>query len=246
MPASSLIPALAIGLSLGLLGGGGSILTVPALVYWAGLPPLEAISSSLVVVGLTSVSGALQHARRGHVRLRAALLIAATGLPAAYAGSLLSLRLGERTLMVLFALLMIAAGLSMLVRRREPEPGEASIPGVLAAGLAVGLITGFFGVGGGFLVVPTLVVFARVPILDAVGTSLAVIAFNCCAGFAGRIAAAGSIHWVATLSFSAVAIAGSFAGAALAGRLPTDSLRRSFAVFVLGLAVFVIARNLGG
>src|SRR5436189_2419094 len=100
-----------------MLGGGGSILTVPALVYWAGLAPFEAISSSLVVVGLTSVSGALQHARAGHFRLRAALLIAATGVPCAWLGSLLSRQIPERALMLLFAGVMVAAGVAMLLKR---------------------------------------------------------------------------------------------------------------------------------
>lgn len=246
MPPSSLVAALTIGISLGLFGGGGSILTVPALVYWGGLSPFEATSTSLVVVGLTSVSGALQHARRGKLRLRAALLIAATGVPAAFLGSMLSRQLPERALLLLFAAVMVLGGLAMIFRRTREAEGEASAIRVLLAGLAVGLITGFFGVGGGFLVVPTLVLFAQVPMADAVGTSLAVIAFNCAGGFAGRLQAAGSIHWVATLLFSAVAILGSFVGAGLAPRLTSAALRRCFGVFVLAIAAFMIANNLGG
>jgi uncharacterized membrane protein YfcA len=240
-----LIAALGIGISLGLLGGGGSILTVPALVYWAGLPPFEATSASLVVVGLTSVSGAVQHARFGNVRLREALLIAASGVPASLAGSLLSRRIPEHRLMLLFAGVMVAAGLSMLLQPRYQPDQQTSWPRVLAAGAFVGLVTGFFGIGGGFLVVPTLVVFARLPMPCAVGTSLAVIAFNCLAGFSARIGI-GAVQWLVTLAFSAVAIAGSAVGTALARRLSAASLRRSFGVFVLGVAAFVFARNLGG
>jgi len=243
VPAASFAAAVAIGISLGLLGGGGSILTVPALVYWAGLPPLEATYSSLVVVGLTSLSAALQHAFRGHLNLRAALLFAATGIPASFAGSLLSRRIPEKTLLVLFACVMIVAGLAMLLRRQYQPSGEISLPRVLSAGIGVGVLTGFFGVGGGFLVVPTLVLFAGLPMADAVGTSVAVIAFNCAGGFAGRFSSAAPIHWIGTLEFSLVAIAGSFAGAFLVSRIPVMMLRRLFAVFVLAVATFMIARE---
>lgn len=243
MPASSFAAAVAIGISLGLLGGGGSILTVPALVYGAGLAPLEATYSSLVVVGVTSLSAALQHALRGHLNLRAALLFAATGIPASVAGSLLSRRIPERLLLVLFAGVMIAAGIAMLLRRSYQPSQRVSVPRVLAAGIAVGVLTGFFGVGGGFLVVPTLVLFAGLPMADAVGTSVAVIAFNCAAGFAGRFSAAAPIHWKTTLEFSVVAIVGSFLGALLVSRIPVVLLRRMFAIFVLALAAFMMVRE---
>lgn len=241
MPPSSLLAAIAIGISLGLLGGGGSILTVPALVYWAGLPPFEATSSSLVVVGLTSVSAALQHARRGHLRFRAALLLAATGIPGSFAGSILSRRIPETTLLLLFACVMIAAGLAMVFRPAWQTAARGSTRRVLAAGIGVGVMTGFFGVGGGFLVVPTLVLFAGVPMIDAVGTSVAVIAFNCAAGFAGRFSA--PIHWIATLEFTLVAIAGSFLGAFLVPRIPVTGLRWAFGVFVLFVAVLMIVKE---
>lgn len=242
MPAQAFAAAVAIGVSLGLLGGGGSILTVPVLVYWARLPPLEATYSSLVVVGLTSSSAAVQHAVRGHLNVRAALLFAATGIPASFVGSLLSRRIPERTLLILFACVMIVAGLAMLLRRSY-RPGETSVARVLVAGVGVGVLTGFFGVGGGFLVVPTLVLFAGLSMADAVGTSVAVIAFNCAGGFAGRFSSAAPIHWVQTIEFSIVAVAGSFAGAFLASRIPVLTLRRMFAVFVLGVAAFMIVRE---
>ena len=243
MPASSFAAAVAIGISLGLLGGGGSILTVPALVYWAGLPPLEATYSSLVVVGLTSASAAVQHGLRRNLDLRAALLFAATGIPASFAGSLLSHRLPPRLLLVLFACVMIAAGVAMVLRRNYQPSAAVSVPRVLAAGIAVGALTGFLGVGGGFLVVPTLVLFAGLPMADAVGTSVAVIAFNCADGFAGRFSSAARIQWLGTLEFSLFAIAGSFAGAWLVSRIPVVLLRRLFGVFVLAVAVFMIPRE---
>ena len=241
MQAATLAAAVAIGLSLGLLGGGGSILTVPALVYLGGLAPFEATTSSLVVVGLTSVSGAVQHAWRGNLELRVALLFAATGIPGSFAGSLLSRHIAAQTQLLLFALAMIAAGTAMLLRREMAAAERASVPRVLAAGAGVGLLTGFLGVGGGFLIVPALVLFAAVPMAHAIGTSLAVIAVNCAGGFAGRLAA--PIDWRATLEFTLVAIAGSFAGAALVRRISAPWLRRAFAVFVLAIAAFMLWRG---
>ena len=243
MPPTALAAAVAIGVSLGLLGGGGSILTVPALVYFAGLPPLEATYASLVVVGLTSASAAAQHAARRRLHLRAALLFAATGIPASFAGSLLSRRLPPRLLLVLFAWVMVAAGVAMLLRRSYSPSGAVSVPRVLASGVGVGVLTGFLGIGGGFLVVPTLVLFAGLPMADAVGTSVAIIAFNCAGGFAGRFSSGAAIAWPPTLEFSAAAILGSVGGAWLVPRIPVPTLRRLFAVFVLAVAAFMMVKE---
>ena len=245
MPPSSIVAALSIGVSLGLLGGGGSILTVPALVYWVGLPPIEATTTSLVVVGLTSLSAALQHARGGHLNLRAALVFAGAGIPSSYLGSLLSRRIPPPVLLLSFACLMVAAGLAMILRRSYQPSRSASLPRVVAAGFTVGLLTGVLGVGGGFLIVPALVLFAQVPMADAVGTSVLVIAVNCAGGFAGRLSSASSIHWIGALEFSLVAIIGSFIGAGLVGRVPVDWLRRAFGIFVIAIASCMIAANLG-
>lgn len=245
MPLSAFFPALAIGVSLGLLGGGGSILTVPALVYWVGLPPIEATTTSLVVVGLTSLSAALQHARGGRVKMRSALVFAASGIPSSYLGSLLSRRVPPHVLLLAFAFLMVAAGLAMLLRPTYQSQGVASLPRVISTGFVVGMLTGVLGVGGGFLIVPALVLFAEVPMADAVGTSVLVIAFNCAGGFAGRLSTASSVHWPLTLAFSGAAVAGSFLGAALVGRIPVNWLRRGFAVFVLALAAYMIAGTVG-
>jgi hypothetical protein len=194
-------------------------------------------------VGLTGLSGAIQHALRGNLDRRAALLFAATGIPGSYVGSLQSRSIPAGTLLLLFSCVMIAAGLAMLLGRVY-EPGErVSVTRVLASGAGVGLLTGFFGVGGGFLIVPTLVLFAGVPMARAVGTSLAVIAINCAGGFLGRLG--NPIDWRATLVFSLVAIGGSFAGSSLVSRLSGRSLRRAFAVFILGLAAFMIRGELG-
>lgn len=242
MQAATLAAAVGIGLSLGLLGGGGSILTVPALVYLGGLPPFEATTASLVVVGLTSVSGALQHARHGNLERRSALAFAATGIPGSFAGSLLSRGIAASTQLLLFSLAMVAAGLAMLLRGELSAAERPSMPRVLAAGAAVGVLTGFLGIGGGFLIVPALVLFAGVQMGQAIGTSLAVIAVNCAGGFAGRLTS--HIDWPATLGFTLVAIAGSFAGARLARRLAAAWLRRAFAVFVLVIAGLMLWREL--
>jgi uncharacterized protein len=242
VPLSTFAAALAIGVSLGLFGGGGSILTVPALVYLGGLRPFEATTASLVVVGLTSGTGALQHARRGHLDVRAALLFVATGIPGSFAGSMLSRLIPGREVLIIFAAVMIAAGLTMLFRGALEACERVSTVRILVLGAAVGVLTGFLGVGGGFLIVPALVLFAGVPMIQAVGTSLAVIAFNCLSGFAGRWAT--PIDWKETLLFSAVAILGSFGGAFLAVHLPAKWLRRGFALFILGLAVYMIGREL--
>lgn len=243
MPISAFASALGIGLSLGLLGGGGSILTVPALKYLGGLQPFQATTASLVVVGLTSATGAVQHVRRGNFDLRAAAMFIASGIPGAFVGSILSRGIAERTILLLFAGVMLAAGLMMLFRGTVVPGPRVSTPRVIAAGAVVGLLTGFLGIGGGFLIVPALVLFAGVPMAQAIGTSLVVIAFNCVSGFAGRYAT--PIDWPSTLLFSAIAIGGSLAGAWLVPRTRPTWLRRGFAVFVLCLGVFMIAREGG-
>ena len=232
MQPASIAAALAIGVSLGLLGGGGSILTVPALVYLAGLAPAEATTSSLVVVGVTSLSGALQHFFGGRVQLKAALLFAATGVPASALGTLAWKHIPQQWLLPLFACVMIAAGLSMIFRKQADVASDVSPLAVALAGFGVGLVTGVLGVGGGFLIVPALVLFAGVRLKDAVGTSLVVIALNCAGGFVARVSAAAPIDWKLTLAFCVVAIAGSFLGARLVRHIPHESALRLYGVFV--------------
>jgi uncharacterized membrane protein YfcA len=159
-------------------------------------------------------------------------------------GSVLSRSVPPQTLLLAFALLMIAAGAAMLLRREYQPLGKPSIARVVSAGFVVGLLTGVLGIGGGFLIVPALVLFANLSMGSAVGTSVAVIAVNCAGGLMGRLWTPGAVHWALTLGFSAVAIAGSFAGAAMVGRVPVVWLRRAFAVFVLALAGYMIAANL--
>ena len=182
-----------IGLALGLLGGGGSILTVPVLVYVLGVAAKPAIAMSLPVVGLTSLVGAAAHWRLGNVRLATAALFGVLAMGGAFAGAKLSVFLSGAAQLVLLAVVMLAAAVAMLRTRRgdgrerskETSPAQWSLLAPVA--VAVGVLTGLVGVGGGFLIVPALVLLARVPMRQAVGTSLLVIALNSAAGFGGYI-----------------------------------------------------------
>jgi uncharacterized membrane protein YfcA len=237
-----------IGLSLGLLGGGGSILTVPVLVYVLGFAAKPAIAMSLPVVGLTSLVAAAFHWRLGHVRLRTAALFGALAMGGAYIGAKLSVFLDGTTQLTVLGVVMVISAVAMLRSPRVDRraPGDATSPPRLAllvpAALVVGILTGLVGIGGGFLVVPALVLLAHVPIRDAVGTSLLVIALNSAAGFVGYV---GAIHvdWGFLGRFTVVAIAGALLGAALTRVVPVTALRRAFAVFLVAAGGFVLYKN---
>ena len=236
-----------IGLTLGLLGGGGSMLTVPILIYVLGVEPKSAIATSLLVVGLTSAVGVVSHARAGRVRLRTGLLFGAAGMAGAYAGGRLAHFLPARLLLLAFAAMMVATAVAMLRGRRKPAPtssvGELPMGRVLAQGAAVGAVTGLVGAGGGFLVVPALSLLGGLPMAAAVGTSLLVIAMQSLAGFAGYLG-----HVPVDLRLGALvvafAIAGILVGGRLAGRVPQPALRKAFGWFVLAMAVFLTAKQL--
>ncbi len=245
-----LVLSAAIGVSLGLFGGGGSILTVPLLVYWFGQTPHEAMPMSLVVVGVTSLVGAAAQYRAGRLRL-------GIGSPFAAAGMLGAL--GGARLMYLFTapqLLLIFSGLMFVVSGRLlAQPAPAEHPGcepasralwkIAAIGLGVGILTGFLGIGGGFLIVPALLFFGGLDIKSAVATSLLVIALNCAAGIAG--------HWQSSLFdlrlaalVTACALAGVWVGTWLAARMDSARLQKAFACFVLAVALFLLVKNLPG
>ena len=236
-----------IGLALGTLGGGGSILTVPALVYLLGQNAHGAVGSSLVIVGANALFGAWLHGRAGHVRLRAALVFGAVGVAAAFGGARLSRLLPGPALLVLFALLMLLIATVML--RSQIRAGEAKPPvppvwwRVMLGGVAVGFLTGFLGVGGGFLIVPALVLLLGMDMRDAVGSSLVVIALNSAAGLLGHLGD-GGLNWVLVGLLLAGGVPGLLLGARLARRLPAARLRQSFAVFVVLLGVALLAINL--
>jgi uncharacterized membrane protein YfcA len=237
--------SIAIGVSLGFFGGGGSILTVPLLVYVFGLEPKQAIATSLLVVGTASVAGAVQHWRAGNVELRTGLSFGAAGMVGAHLGGRAGAYLDGALLLLLFAAMMVLTALAMWRGRRLPKepPAVERSPGRLVAqGLGVGLFTGLIGAGGGFLIVPALVLWAGLPMRAAVGTSLFVIVLNTLAGFSGY-AGHVDVDLALVTAVAAAAIAGSFLGSSLARRTDPNSLRRAFAVFVAAMAAVIFVRE---
>lgn len=242
--------AAVVGLSLGLLGGGGSILTVPILSYVLGMPPREAIAASLFIVGATSAVSAIGHARAGRVRWGTGLLFGAAGMAGAFAGGLLGGLIPGAVLMVLFAGMMIATATAM-IRGRKPSAASGGggeqrerppLARIVLDGLLVGLATGLVGAGGGFLIVPVLNLLGGLPMAVAVGTSLLVIVLKSFAGLGGYLFSV-QLDWAPVLAFTAFAIAGSFIGVRLAGRIPENALRRGFGVFVLVVGAFVLVQE---
>ena len=193
-----LLLSAAIGFSLGLIGGGGSIITVPVLVYVIGVEPHQAIGMSLAVVGITSLIGAALHSRRDNVRWRTGLIFGGSGVFGAFFGARLTHLFSPQALLLLFAALMIVISLLMLKKRPHENNGnwtrEFSLGKAIVAGLGVGALTGFLGVGGGFLIVPALALFGGLAMREAVGTSLVVIAINCAAGLLGQMQHGGGIR----------------------------------------------------
>jgi uncharacterized membrane protein YfcA len=254
-----------IGVVLGGLGGGGGVLTVPALVYLLGQPAQDATTSSVVVVGISAVAGVLARARSGSVDWRTAVVFGIAGVPAALLGTLLNRHVAEPVLLLSFAATTLVAAALMLVGPPRSDPGEdepadspdprdgprsalaarsrqrirRAVP-VVACGLTVGFLTGFLGVGGGFLVVPALVIALRMPMALAIGTSLAIITINALASFVSRVAAA-DLDWAVLVPFTLAAVLGTFLGKRVADRLSGSTLRRAFAVLLIlvGVAVAV-------
>jgi uncharacterized membrane protein YfcA len=240
----ALLGAVAIGLALGLTGAGGSILTLPVLVYLAGIPPREAVGLSLLVVGTAAAVGAIQRARKGEVHLKAAGMFVLSGMIGAFLGAKLTHLLSPTALLLTFAALMIlVAGRMLLAGNSAPQPLPECKPlRCLLAGGAVGVLTGFLGVGGGFLLMPALAKFARLPLRTATGTSLAIIACNSAAGFLSHLGET-QTRWLLAATFSVIAAAGVLAGGKLSSHLPEKTLRQAFAAFVLLTAAFVIWRR---
>ncbi len=245
MLALAIVLSLFVGVCLGLLGGGGSILTVPILVYVLGVEPHVAVATALVVVGVTAITGTIGHARAGRVRWMTALVFGAAGMVGAYPGGLLARYLSPGTLLGAFALLMFITALAMLRGARAPREGDSTrLPLVMLIvdGLIVGAITGLLGAGGGFLVVPALVLFGRVPMDAAVGTSLVVIVLKSAAALGGHLAHV-NLDWRLAAIITTAAVMGSFVGSALVSRVSAARLRRVFAWFVLSMATFMLAQQ---
>jgi len=248
-----------IGLALGALGGGGSILTVPALVFALGLTAQQATTGSLVIVGVTAAIASIEHARAGHTRWGRGAVLALVGVPASVLGSQLNRDVDPNVLLLAFAALMVVAAVGMLLRARpgpDNEPTTGGGPGstltrtrpaagtvlrIVAAGLGIGFLTGFLGVGGGFVIVPALVVLLRYQMPVAVGTSLLVIALNSVVALTAR-AGHGGFVWHIVLPFTAAAVLGSLAGERVTDRIDAASLTRAFAVLLLAVASYVALR----
>jgi uncharacterized membrane protein YfcA len=277
-----------VGLSLGALGGGGSILTVPALVYLLGASPHGATTMSLIIVGITSVVGAAAHLRSGRVRVRAGITFGVLGAGGAFAGSRLSASIHPDILLTTFAVLMAAAAVMMLRRRGAasgpaPQPAAAPRPvapedpvsparasggtavrpvpaltppreqtrpaspvRVVLAASAVGLVTGFFGVGGGFVVVPALVLALGFDMPAAVGTSLLVIAVNSASSLLSRLGTHAAADPGLVVTFTAAAIAGTLAGSLIASKVRPERLVGTFALLMIAVAVYTAARSIPG
>lgn len=244
-----------IGLLLGLLGGGGSILTVPMLVYILHKEPKTAIATSFVVVGISSLMAIVQHARKKHVCWKSGAIFGLSGMTGAFGGGRLAAHFSNEFLMALFGLVTLVTGIAML-RVRKPKPTHkvmredlpfcpAKVPylRVLFDGALVGGLTGLVGVGGGFLIVPALALLVKLPMPAAVGTSLLVIAMNAAAGLAGYINHV-SIDLPLTVIVTAGAIAGSLVGGWLSIRMRATVLRRLFGLFVLSIAGYVLYQSL--
>lgn len=252
------ILALAMGIILGLIGGGGSILTLPILVYFFGLPVSLATAYSLFAVGLTSTIGTLLAARRHMIDMHAAFVFAPVSavtvffvrrfllpfLPKAFALGAIHVSL-DSILLILFAAVMLASSASMLwyrnAEKSDDQDDTLSYPHMIAVAAGVGLLTGVVGAGGGFLFVPSLVLFASLSMKRAIGTSLAIIAVNSFVGFLGDLMAGTNIDWRFLFSFSIAPAIGIFLGEALSSRISGQHLKKAFGWFVLitGLAIIV-------
>ncbi|MCC6705989.1 MAG: sulfite exporter TauE/SafE family protein [Gammaproteobacteria bacterium] len=239
---------LTIGILLGLTGGGGSILTVPLLVYVVGLDAKVAIVTSMLIVGVTSLAALLSHSRAGRVAWRTGVIFGLAGMVGAYAGGALAQHLADAFLLLLFASVMVSSGLAMLRRScaaksvaHAAAPAERRIQRVLADGFGVGMVTGLVGAGGGFLVVPALALLGGLPMHTAIGTSLLVIVMNCGAGIASyALTSHVPLDVDSATVISVLSIAGTLVGARLARRVSPTQLQRGFGVFVLLVAAILI------
>jgi uncharacterized membrane protein YfcA len=240
---------LAVGLSLGLVGGGGSVLAVPLLVYVLDEDVKQATTTSLLVVGVIALVGAADHARAGRVRARIALALALAGAAGSIAGTAANRVADDDAILLVFALVLLAAAGAMIRGRPggRPEGARGRTPwaAVAAAGLAIGALTGFLGVGGGFLVVPLLVLLFGLAMPEAIGTSLLVIALVSSAGFAAHIAT-GEVDWPVAGALAAGGTAGALAGSRLGERLGGRRLELAFAGLLVVVAAFLLGESLAG
>lgn len=256
------IGALFVGIVLGLIGGGGSILTVPIMVYMLGINPVLATAYSLFVVGTTALVGAIRNIMRGMVDLRIAVIFAVPAFIAVYLtrrylmpaipDHLFSIGTYEVSkdlgIMVFFALIMLAASYSMIRGRKEStvtKDQKLNVPLIIIEGLVVGLLTGIVGAGGGFLIIPALVLFANLPMKRAVATSLLIIAAKSLIGFLGDVQNL-NLDWTFLISFTVCSVVGIFVGIYLNRFIEGERLKKGFGWFVLIMGIYIIARELLG
>lgn len=251
-----------IGISLGLIGGGGSILTVPVLVYLFHVEPIQATAYSLFIVGASSLVGAWPKYKQGFVDLKTAIIFGIPSIVSVYATRKLLVPaipsdLGEfggllvtksLMMMLLFAILMIAASFSMIRSKSSKETiteggQKFNYPLILLEGALVGMLTGLVGAGGGFLIIPALVMLSKLPMKQAVGTSLLIIAAKSLIGFTGDLGN-NTMNWTLLLSVSALAIAGIFIGDRLSKRIDGNQLKKGFGWFVLVMGLYIIVQQL--
>ena len=255
------LASLLIGISLGLIGGGGSILTVPVMVYLFGLQPLLATSYSLFIVGSTSLFGAVNNLRRGLVNVKAALLFGASSIATVFLTrkflvpaipknifTIGNVTVTESLLtMVLFAVLMLVASISMIRNKRvkaEPEEHHEYVRfgKLVLYGISIGLVTGLLGAGGGFLLIPALVLLLKLPMKQAIGTSLMIIALNSLIGFTGDLGHF-SIDWAFLARITAIAVTGIFIGGAVGKKIQGDKLKKGFGWFVLVMGIYILLKE---
>lgn len=255
------LASLIIGVSLGLIGGGGSILTVPVLVYLFGVDPVEATAYSLFIVGTTSLVGVVPKYKQGEVNLKTAIIFGIPSIVAVYATrafivpaipsevmTLGSFAVTKSILMmVLFAILMVFASISMIKSKKKAEEEATeqkfNYPMILLEGAVVGVLTGLVGAGGGFLIIPALVVLSKLPMKQAIGTSLLIIAVKSLFGFTGDLGHQ-EMNWTLLLSVSALAVVGIFVGNILSKKIAADQLKKGFGWFVLVMGIYIITKEL--
>ena len=253
------VSAAVVGLVLGLIGGGGSILTVPVLVYLLGVEPTLATAYSLFIVGMTASVGAVRNYQAGLVDVKTGVVFALPSLVAIYATRRWlvpaipeSFELGgigmtrDLLIMMLFAILMVAASLSMIRERKESGDAEGETQWWLVPieGVAVGVLTGLVGAGGGFLIIPALVVLVRMPMKIAIGTSLMIIAAKSLIGFVGDLGSGQAIDWTLLLTFTGLTVAGIFGGMQLAKKVDGAALKKGFGWFVLIMGSLILLKEL--
>lgn len=250
MTVFGVVLALTVGVVLGLLGGGGSILAVPIFLYVFSIPPKPAIAMSLVVVGMSAFIGFLTHWRQGTVKVRIAAAFGALAMMGAFAGARVARFIPASVQLSLFAIFAFTAAVMMLrdsMRRQQPSTTAAApirfTTGLGVQAVGVGVLTALIGAGGGFLIVPALVLVANVPVKEAVGSSLLIIAMNATSGVAGYVGQV-AFDWRLVAWFTSIASIGAIAGTRLVRRLPAARIKQAFAIMILVLGTYLVIRQL--